>query len=129
VTSCRAVGLLVTFEDEGDGERHATAPRDRDHITWCRADDPRAVSESAQIVALGSATAAGRRAVVHPAPMDSELWGTLSPDDRLRLYEEDRQIGRASVAWVHDLEPGLQPTELRALVHWTQAGGPSPFPL
>jgi hypothetical protein len=120
-------GPQVTFDDDEDLDRYGTGQRDRDGIAWCRADDPPSSGESAPVVAIGPAPGSGGRAVVRTAPMESNVWGTIEPDEGVALYREDQQIGIATVAWVHDTNRGLQPDELRMIIHWTQAGGPSPL--
>jgi hypothetical protein len=127
MTSHRALGFQVTFDDEDDFHRYAISTRDRGSIEWSRAGDARSSRESAAVVTLGPAAGSASRAVIHPAPRDSDLWGSIGPNDGLVLYREDEQIGTARVAWVHDMNRSLQPDELRMIVHWTQAGGQSPF--
>jgi hypothetical protein len=127
MTSHRASGLQVTFDDDEDAERYGTGQRDRGGIVWCRTDYAQASGEAAPIVTIGIAPGSLGRAVIHPVPMESDLGGTIQPDDGLALYREDQQIGTATVAWVHDTNQGLETTELRMIVHWTQAGGPCPF--
>jgi hypothetical protein len=126
MTSHRALGLQVTFDDDDDFHRYAAGQLDRGGITWFRAGDARSSGESAPVVTIGPAQESVR-AVIHPVSVDSDLWGTIGPDDGLVLYREDQQIGTATVAWVDDTNQGLQPSELRMIVHWTQAGGPPPF--
>jgi hypothetical protein len=127
MASHRALGLLVTFDDDDDLLGYATGQRDRGGIVWCRAGDAQTSGESAPVVIIGPAPERVGRAVIHPGPMESEFWGTVHPDEELALYREDEHIGRATVAWVEDTNRGLQPNELRMIVHWAQAGGPSPF--
>ena len=124
MTAYRAVGLLVTFDHGDDLHRYATGQRDRTDISWRRVGDTQSSGEQAPIVAMGPAPGSLGRAVIHPVPMESEVWGT---NEDLVLYREDHQIGTATVAWVYDTNQGLQPNELRLIIHWTQAGGQSPF--
>ena len=127
MTSHRALGLHVTFDDDEDAERYGTGQCDRGGIFWCRADDAQSSGEQAHVAVIGPGPGSVGRAVVHPVPMESDLWGTIEPEEGLALYREDQQIGTATVAWVHDTNQGLQLNELRMIIHWTQAGGPSPF--
>ena len=122
-----ALGLLVTFDEEEDCGHYGTGKRDRKGILWCRFGDAPSSGQPAPVVAIAPASDSGCRAVIHPVPIGSALWGTIGAGEALDLYREDQQIGTAAVSWVQDTNQGLQPNELRMMVHWTQAGGPSPF--
>jgi hypothetical protein len=93
MASHRALGLLVTFDDDDDLHGYATGRRDRGGIVWCRAGDAHSSGESAPVVTIGPAPESVGWAVIHPVPGDSDLWGTIGPDDGLVLYREDQQIG------------------------------------
>jgi hypothetical protein len=127
MTSHRALGLHVSFHDDKDFDRYGTGQRDRGGIVWCRVDDAQTSGEQGPVVTIGPARGSVGRAVVHPVAIESDLWATIEPDEGLALYRENQQIGTATVAWVYDTNQGLQPNELRMIVHWTQAGGATPF--
>ena len=122
------IGLEVTFSVDEDGHRYATSPRDRIHLRWRRPSDDESSGEAAGIVIIGSAEGKIRRTVLHPAPKASALWGTVGLHDSLALSRDDSPIGTAKVVWLHNLDRGLRPEELRALVTWSNSGGTPPFP-
>jgi len=119
------IGLDVAFSVDEDGHRYATSPRDRRHLSWRRPSDDGSSAEATSIVAIGPAEGSVRRTVLHPASKASALWGTVGIHDSLVLSRDDSPIGTARVVWLHDLEQGLRPEELRALVMWAN-GGSSP---
>jgi hypothetical protein len=43
------------------------------------------------------------------------------------LYRDESPIGTAKVAWVHDLDQGIQQEDLRAMVTWSAVVGSLPF--
>lgn len=121
------IGLDVAFFVDEEGYRDATSPRDRRHLRWRRQSDNGSSAEATSIVAIGPAEGTVRRAVLHPAPAASALWGTLGIHDSLVLSHHDAPIGTATVVWMHDLGQGLRPEELRALVTWANGGSTPAF--
>ena len=93
MTSHRALGLHVTFDDDEDAHRYGTGQRDRGGIGWCRADDGQPSGEQAPVVTIGPAPGSVARAVIHPVPMESDLWGTIAPNERLARTERNSKSG------------------------------------
>ena len=120
------IGLEVTFVEDDDGHRYATGERDRTDLRWRRANERDSPAEPASIVAVGPSQGVVRRTVIHPAPKRSALWGTVRVDDALVLYRDESPIGTAKVAWVHDLDQGIQQEDLRAMVTWSAVAGSQP---
>jgi hypothetical protein len=127
VTPFLAIGLEVTFAENNDGEQYSTGQRDRKELLWRRVNEGDASAESGTIVHVGTAQGVIRRTVIHPAPRSSALWGTAGVGETLVLCRDLSQIGTATVAWIHDLDRGIERSQLRAMVDWS-AGGPLPFP-
>jgi hypothetical protein len=125
MTSYRGVGLLVAFEDDEQGNRFSTGQGDRKGLSWSHTGG--GSPEPGQVVAIGPPCDGERRVVVHPVPKTSRVWGAHNLGVPLVLHYEGREIGRAVVVWTHNMDQGLQPSELRDLVRWTSSGGPSPF--
>ena len=121
------IGLGVVFLVDEDGHRHATSPRERRHLRWRRQSDEASLPEATNIVAIGPAVGTVRRTVLHPVPQASALWGTLGIHDSLVVSLDDAPIGTARVVWLHDLDQGLRPEELRALVAWANGGSTPSF--
>lgn len=121
------IGLEVAFSVDEDGHRYATSPRDRIHLRWRRLSDDQSSAETASIVAIGPAQGTIRRTVLHPAPKASALWGTVGIQDSLLLSRVDSPVGTAMVVWLHDLDQGLRPEELRTLVTWANGGNTPSF--
>jgi hypothetical protein len=127
VTPFLAIGLEVTFAEDSDGERYSTGQSDRRELLWRGVNGGDPSAESGAIVHVGIAQGVTRRTVIHPAPKSSALWGTAGVGEPLVLCRDLSQIGTAAVAWIHDLDRGIERAQLRAMVDWS-AGGPMPLP-
>ena len=127
MTPFLALGLDVTFAADSDGEQYSTGQRDRKDLLWRRVNEDDASAESGSIVIFGRPQGVIRRTVIHPAPKSSTLWGTAAVGETLVLCRDQSQIGTASVAWIHDLDRGVELGQVRAMVNWA-AGAPPPFP-
>ncbi len=121
------IGLDVVFLVDEEGHRDATSPRERRHLRWRRRSDEASPPEATNVVAIGPAVGTVRRTVLHPVPQASALWGTLAIRDSLVVSHDDAPIGTARVVWLHELDQGLQPEELRALVAWANGGSTPSF--
>lgn len=122
------IGLEVTLDDS-DRERiehDRMTPDRRDSVSWGRLGQQPSPPESAPLMIFGNLRGGTLRAVIHPAPIASALWGSLGAGHGLAIFHDGQQVGTAKVSWVADLGRGLKEGELHAMVTWS-GGGARPF--